>query len=331
MKMRRHRVSWEAGGMAGEHTGSDMGQPGQPWPSDWRQMLERLPAIRQVFHALAAMADGQDATELLEFAARQEWMADLARRFDSIVARFEDTMAYEPEDDGLADTLWQLYAASRVRDALLLAHQPGPADESVRELDEALGRKQPCFRPVPVDQITQFFASIGCKSVLETDFDPILHEIITCEAAGDRDAPIQVTGHVWPALLIGDLVFTRAVVHVQAGPAHAVPGIADRSTLHWEYWRRHRTTSDGSFWWGHNSQWKTTVRRDYITGHGHVYDFDALFSSFLRRGRQALADGETHEPLTADQASFIKNRSQLTRDGEPGFHYMDYGIDERSH
>jgi len=28
-------------------------------------------------------------------------MADLARRFASAVARFDDTMAYEPEHDGL--------------------------------------------------------------------------------------------------------------------------------------------------------------------------------------------------------------------------------------
>src|SRR5260370_24583917 len=145
----------------------------------------------------------------------------------------------------------------------------------------------------------------------EAGFDPILHEIITCQAAADSGAPIQVTGHAWPALMIGELVFTRAGVHVRAGSAHAVPGIADRSTLHWEYWRRHRTTSDGSFWWGHNSQWKTPLRRDYITSSGHVYDFDALFSSFLRRGRQFVADGGAQQPLTADQASFIKNRCQL--------------------
>src|SRR5260370_2696309 len=109
----------------------------------------------------------------------------------------------------------------------------------------------------------------------EAGFDPILHEIITCQAAADAGARIQVTGHAWPALMIGELVFTRAGVHVRAGSAHAVPGIADRSTLHWEYWRRHRTTSDGSFWWGHNSQWRTELRRDYITDRGHWRSFRA--------------------------------------------------------
>lgn len=312
-----------------EDSRDDSGRPRQLRRPRWSQMLERFPAVRQVFHALCEMGEGEDATGLLEFAARQDWMAELGRRLDSVVARFDDTMAYEPEDDGLVDILCQLYAASRVRDVLLLAHQPAPPDEAVRELDEALGREQPGFRPVPVDQITQFFAVLGCQPVTETSFDPILHEVITCEAADDPDAPIQVTSHAWPALMLGDLVFTRAGAHVRAGSAHAVPGIADGSALHWEYWRRHRTTSDGSFWWGHNSQWKTTMRRDYITSRGPVYDYDALYSAFHRRIRHSRDDDSVREPLTADQASFIKNRCQLRRNSEPGFQYLDCGMDER--
>jgi hypothetical protein len=314
--------------MMSEHgCGGEAQHAGQPRPQRWREMLSRFPAIRQVFHALCALGEGEDATELLAFAARQEWMADLARRAES-VARLDETMPVEPETDDLLETLWELYAASRVRDVLLLAHQPGPAGNSVRELDEALGRNQPGFLPVPVGQIAQFFAVIGCQPVTRASFDPILHEIITCEADDEPDAPIQVTGHAWPALMIGELVFARAGTHVRAGSAHAVPGIADRSTLHWEYWRRHRTTSDGSFWWGHNSQWKTQLRRDYVTSRGHVYDFDA-FSSFSRQGRLYAADDGAQAPLTADQISFIKNRCQLRTDEEPSFHYLGYGIDER--
>lgn len=292
-------------------------------------MLDRFPAIRQVFHALCEMGEGEDATGLLGFATRQDWMGKLGRLLDSVVARFDDTMAYDPEDDGLVDTLWQLYGASRVRDVLLLAHQPAPPHGAVRELDEALGREQPGFRPVPVDQITQFFAALGGRPVTDTSFDPVLHEIITCEAAADPDAPIQVLSHAWPALMLGDLVFTRAGVRVRAGSAYAVPGVADGSVLHWEYWPRHGTTSDGSFWWGHNSQWKTTMRRDYITSRGPVYDYDALYSAFWRRIRHSRHGDSGREPLTADQASFIKNRCQLRLNSEPGFQYLDYCIDER--
>ncbi len=173
--------------------------------------------------------------------------------------------------------------AGQPHTGLLLDHQPGPVTGEVRDLDRALGREQPVFRPVPVGEITRFFAVIGCQPVTEASFDPILHEIITCDAAGDPAAPVQVTGQAWPVLMIGELVFARAGVHVRAGSAHAVPGAADRSALHWEYWRRHRTTSDGSFWWGHNSQWRTELRRDYITSRGRVYDFDAFSSSSSAR------------------------------------------------
>lgn len=307
------------------------GQPRQEgWPrarpGRWREMLAESGAIRQVFHALCAMSAGEDAGELLEFAARQEWMTWVARRAAG-VARFDLTMPSEPENMDLVKTLWELYAASRVRDVLLLAHQPGPVSDPVRELDQALHREQPLFRPVPVDQITAFFARIGCRPATETSFDPILHEIITCEADDDPATPIQITGQAWPALMLGELVFTRAGVHVRAGSAHAVPGVADRSELHWEYWRRHRITSDGSFWWGHNSQWKTELRRDYTTSDGHIYDYDA-FSSFHRLSPLCATGGDVG-PLTADQASFIKNRCELRLGDEPDFNYMNRGIDER--
>jgi hypothetical protein len=149
MRVRRPTAGWQAEVMMSEHgRGQEAPQPGK---SRWRQMLGEWPAMRQVFHALCVMSNDEDPTDLLEFAARQQWMADLARRFETVVARFDGTTAIEREDGGLLDTLWQLYAATRVRDALLLAHQPDPADDSVCEFDQALGRKQPAFRPVPVD------------------------------------------------------------------------------------------------------------------------------------------------------------------------------------
>lgn len=293
----------------------------------WPEIIERFPGMRQLFNALCALGEDEDASGLLEFVAGQDWMADLARCAAS-VARLDGTMPVEPETDELLSTLWQLYAASRVRDALLLAHQPAPADDSVRELDKALHREQPRCRPVPVAQTTEFFAAIGCEPVTEAGFDPILHEIIACEPAADPNAPIEVTGQAWPALMIGELVFGRAGVRVRAGAAHAVPGIADRSTLHWAYWRRHRQTSDGSHRWGHNSQWRTEIRRDYLTSGGRVYDYDA-FSTYNRSRRLFRADDGVVRPLTQEQASFIKNRCLLRGTDEPDCRFHDCGIAER--
>jgi hypothetical protein len=299
--------------MMSEHgSGGEAQPPAQPRHRARQEMLQDFPEMRGVFNALCDMGEGEDAAELLGFAARQGWVTDLARRAQS-VGRLADTMPFEPEQKDLQETLWELYAASRVRDALLLAHQPRPSDNGVR----GLGKELPNFSPVPVGHITQFFAAIGCQPVTEPSFDPILHEIITCEAVTEPDTPIQVTGQAWPALLIGELVFTRAGVRVRAGSEHAVPGIADRSTLHWEFWRRHRTTRDLSSGWGSNSQWRTNFRRDYITSRGHVYNFDAL-SGWRQQMSQRLSGTcarAPQQPLTADEVSFIKNRCQLRTEG----------------
>src|SRR5215469_747614 len=100
--------------MRNEHgSGGEARQSGQPLPPPWREMLEEVPSIRQVFHALRRLGEGEDATGLLGFAARQEWMADLARTAQT-VARLDDTVLCEPGHEDLQETLWELYAASRV-------------------------------------------------------------------------------------------------------------------------------------------------------------------------------------------------------------------------
>jgi hypothetical protein len=132
--------------------------------------------------------------------------------------------------------------------------------------------------------------------------------------------------------MIGELVFTRAGVHVRAGSEHAVPGIADRSTLYWEFWRRHRATSDLSFGWGFNSQWRTNFRRDYMTSRGRVYNFDALsaWRQQMSRRLSLVYDSAPQEPPTPDEVRFIKNRCQLRTDDVPDPDYLvDSSINER--
>src|SRR5215813_4842365 len=77
----------------------------------WRQMLGEWPAMRQVFHALCLMSDREDPTDLLEFAAQQQWMADLARRFEIVVSRFDATTAIERE----TTASWRRYGSCTLR------------------------------------------------------------------------------------------------------------------------------------------------------------------------------------------------------------------------
>jgi hypothetical protein len=292
-----------------------MGNHGHaPRPADWWRDSVANYWMRGVFHALCDCASDDGVRQVLEHASRQPWMPELARSFQQVAA-LDRTAPVEVADSEGMVRLWQLYAASRVRDVLLLAHQPPPADAAGKaEFDEALGRAEPSFGPVPVNTITEFFAQIGCRPVIERVFDPILHEIVACEPAGPPDSPIEVTAHIWPALLIGELVFARGGVCARAGTGHAITGVADRSTLNWEYWRRYRDTVDGSFWWGSNSQWKTEFRRDYLTGTGRVYNLDA--ASVWKSRIQETVQNATPKPgapklTAAEETEFIKNRCQL--------------------
>jgi hypothetical protein len=287
--------------------------------------------MRGVFHALCGCDSATAVLEVLDYARGQPWLAGLALSCQQVAA-LGRTSPVEPENQEALDCLWQLYAASRVRDVLLLAHQPPPADAgSKREFDQALGREEPSFGPVPVATIAEFFAPLGCRPVTEPVFDPILHEIAVCEPAAAPDSPIEVIGHLWPALLIGELVFARGGVRVRAGSAHAVPEVAGRSALHWEYWRRYRDTVDASFWCGSNSQWKTEFRRDYISGSRRVYNLDA--ASVWKSQIQAAAQHTSGPPGApslsgAEETEFIKNRCLLRHDRADEFSAPDKMISE---
>ncbi|MGH3626080.1 MAG: hypothetical protein ACRDRL_01335, partial [Sciscionella sp.] len=160
------------------------------------------------------------------------------------------------------DLLEQAYALSRVSDLLLLGFQPdlppGQAAAWAHELH--LPDRLP---QITEDEYLAAFTAVGMSRIDAPAFDPFFHEIAVVEQEADPHVPIEVTRVLWPGLMLGELVFSRAGVAVRAGAAHAVAGIADRSTLNEVFLRRHRDTSDGSLWWGHNSQWKTDFRRDY--------------------------------------------------------------------
>jgi hypothetical protein len=293
-----------------------MAEQAQEW---WREAIPRF-GMRSLFHALCDLGRDDPPEPILDYASGQPWLADQAERFSQLSV-LDRTHPYEPGDEQFWASLALLYAASRVRDVLLLAHQPAPANPGeLHDMDEMLGRTRPSFAAVPVARVTGFFAQIGCRAVTVARFDPALHEIVVCETAPASDAPITITGQLWPALMIGELVFTRAGVTVRAGAAHARPGVADRSTMYWEYWRRHRPTIDGSFGWGTNSQWQTAFRRDYRTTRGSVFNLDA---------RSAPAP-DLSELTGAEAAEFVKNRCPLRAEPDDQFDPPDQMIDERS-
>ncbi|MFC7247799.1 hypothetical protein ACFQO7_35505 [Catellatospora aurea] len=219
------------------------------------------------------MSHGVAARELYEALARH----DGAEPYETVVVQWLDRaqggyrawLATAAEDGswwtqnatepGGRELVWELYALHRVSDLLLLPFQP-PADQP--------GSSDP--RPLLSErEYLDLFTSLGMTPVADGDaFDPFLHEIAEVEQADDPHAPIEITELLWPGLMLGRLLFSRAGVRIRAGVEIARRGVADRSPLYWTFRRRHRPTVDLSQGWGRNSQWRTDFRLDYRTPTG---------------------------------------------------------------
>jgi hypothetical protein len=216
------------------------------------------------------------------------------------------------EEYVFGDLLEQAYVLSRVNDVLLLGSQP-PLPESAGlpfahhlHLDEE-------WPHINAEQYLSFFARLDMTVIRTTVFDPFLHEIVAVEQSDAPDDPIEIMEIVWPSLMWGDMLFSRSGVRVRAGTNHAVTGIADQSTLHEVFLRRYRHTSDMSLGWGHNSQWKTDFRRDYLTSDAYHLNID---------GTDNVDEPGDQSGLTLDQRNELLRHRCVVRvlprvDGEP--------------
>ncbi|MCZ1005657.1 hypothetical protein [Streptomyces lydicus] len=197
----------------------------------------------------------------------------------------------------------ELYALSRVNDVLLLGFQPSG--------DAPPGPSWPVRRlqwpGVSLSEYVALFTGLGMTAFDDEDaaagtFDPFFHEIVDVEQADDLAAPIRITQVVWPGLMLGDLLFSRAGVRVRAGRNHAQRGVADCFPLYWTFRRNYRPTVDESHDWGAQSQWATNFRLDYRT------------STSLELNVAGDADIDTAEDLSGDAAQLaVGERRELLR------------------
>ncbi len=178
------------------------------------------------------------------------------------------------------DLLERLYALGRVLD-LLIADHP---------------RAYPAF-----------CAALGAHRVDRTDFHPFFHEVAEVRQAADPGEPPSVVGERWPGFMVGTLLLARAGVVVTAGERHLVAGVADRSAIYWTHHRRHRPARDLSHGWGHNSQWRTDARRDYLAGGRFHYNVDG-----------------TERPADRAEADLVRHRCGTVTD--PGGDLFPYDL-----
>jgi hypothetical protein len=145
-----------------------------------------------------------------------------------------------------------------------------------------------------------FFTALSLERIDHPHFHPFYHEIVTVDV-GRTGTPVTVAEEIWPGFMLGQLLFCRAGVRVQAGTDTMLKDVAESSTLYWAYRRKNRPYQDLSHGWGSNSQWRTEFRRDYTDGQSYIYNTDGILDARLpdrpERWRDDLSPNERIELL----------------------------------
>ncbi|MES1200874.1 MAG: hypothetical protein ABUS57_05440, partial [Pseudomonadota bacterium] len=160
-----------------------------------------------------------------------------------------------PVPDATTEDIWDLYSISRINDFLLQNFQPGNASWHERKAQRFA---------LSLDEYLMFVDALGLRVVSTTKFTPLLHEIVEVSPTNDTTHPISLSRELWPALMLGSMIFSRSGTAVEGGGDHVVKEIAENSTLFWAWLRCNRPALDLSQGWGSNSQWRTRFRRDYL-------------------------------------------------------------------
>lgn len=228
-------------------------------------------SIRELYHALRAYAGPAAYRDVLA-----PWIDEHVAAVREMLAPLAVHGGWRRVEYVWGDPLEQAYALSRVSDLLLLGFQSGLPPEIDTPWAHELHVPEPEREPrITEDEYVGFLSALGMRRAEVARFDPFFHEIAAVEQTEDPAAPIELAEELWPCMMLGEMLFGRAGVRVRAGEQQAVVGIADRSTLHEVFLRRHRPTHDLSFGWGTNSQWKTDFRRDYLTAAVYQFNVDA--------------------------------------------------------
>ncbi len=253
-----------------------------------------IPAFKALFYELEEYRGANTYRDILA-----PWLPQALQAM-AVLSRYGDAAAHtwrEGDSDlcngGIShfySCLEHLYALSRVNDFLLLPFEP----DKLGRLTEFQWRP---LAKVSAEQYMAWWQALGMTQIAETQpFHPFYHEIVTVEQAEDHSEPIQILQTLWPGFLLGHMLFSRAGVVVRGGKEHVVKEIAETSLLYWAYMRNNRRTIDASVGWGHNSQWVTDFRRDYVTDEAYYYNVDGenpLLDADGRLAQEAVPDGLT--------------------------------------
>lgn len=230
-----------------------------------------LPGFRNLFHLLEKNGGASPAYEHILLPNQPEALETMSvlrtyGSLDAMVWRQNDPDLCSGGDHRYYSCLEHFYALSRVSDLLILPFQP--------VWDPDADYVWPWKPVIQLEERSEWLRSLGMREIEQRAFHPFYHEIVEVEEAPDPDEPISLLETLWPGFLLGNMLFCRAGVRIRAG-AHVVrKDIAERSRLYWAYTRNNRQANDLSYGWGHNSQWATNFRRDYVADDAYYYNVD---------------------------------------------------------
>ena len=205
------------------------------------------------------------------------------------------------------EDLWQLYALSRVNDLLLSRLR----NENVE---------------ISNSNYLNFMRSLGLEVANSKEFSPFYHEIVEVIQDKQQHAEITVVAILWDALMLGNMMFSRAGTCVAGGAANVNKSIAETSTLYWTYRRLNRRCQDISYGWGSNSQWRTSFRRDYKIDGDIYYNVDG-------KNNLNLGQCQNDELELSEQIELVKHRCLITVAKPDGdlFPYSDRYTETNNH
>jgi len=196
------------------------------------------------------------------------------------------------------EDLWSLYAVSRVFDLLILRFQESDADS---------GWAGP---NITSHELIAFIEALGLTVTQPTEFSTFYHEVVKVDQ--NEDEATRIVAYKWPCVMLGHMLILRAGVEVRASANTLMPGIADRSTLYWAYRRKGRPYQDLSHGWGHNSQWRTSFRRDYAIGESTYFNVDGK-CDLAANGLDCPDEEDSNDGLTlAERIELLTNRCFVT-------------------
>lgn len=155
-------------------------------------------------------------------------------------------------------------------------------------------------------QYQTLWQNLGMQLCQPEQFHPGLCEVVKVITGREKKPSVRV---IKPALLWGDLVFSRARVQLfLPEDCHSIDRLAIvQAPLFFSHYRDHRQTEDLSQGWGHNSRWHTDFSRTYVCGDWTLFNVD---------GSQDIADWVDPRTLKCTPAmarEVLAHRSMISR------------------